>query len=179
MTFAEFYILTNNKSDKGPDGNNLIDLFYSNEFTPIRFEKLNIVEIGVFRGDSMILLRDWFINSNITGIDNACGMNLNELEFVNSIENINFILDNSHNEIVINSFEDNSIDYLIDDGDHNLDSQIKTIKEYYPKLKKGGKLIVEDVQNFDSDRHYFDEIGIEYELIGYQEVPQPLLIFKK
>lgn len=179
MTFAEFYILTNNKSDKGPDGNNLIDLFYSNEFTPIRFEKLNIVEIGVFRGDSMILLRDWFINSNITGIDHGLWMKSHELEFLNSIENINFIMDDCHNEIVINSFENNSIDYLIDDGDHHLDSQIKTIKEYYPKLKKGGKLIVEDVQNFDSDRHRFDEIGIEYELIGYQKVPQPLLVFKK
>ena len=38
-------------------------------------------------------------------------------------------------------------DYIIDDGPHTLKSQIQFIELYFPKLRKGGKLIIEDIQS--------------------------------
>ena len=64
MDFLQFYKVTNNQSDKGTV-HCYIEHWYNNEFTPIRYNKLNILEIGINKGDSIILWRDWFINSNI------------------------------------------------------------------------------------------------------------------
>ena len=68
MTFSEFYEAPKFKSDKGTT-HDYINGFYSDEFTPKRNDRLSILEIGVHRGPSIKLLKDWFINSNITGID--------------------------------------------------------------------------------------------------------------
>ena len=39
----------------------------------------------------------------------------------------------------------NNFDFIIDDGPHTLKSQIKAILYYFPKLKKNGYLIIEDI----------------------------------
>jgi hypothetical protein len=43
-------------------------------------------------------------------------------------------------------FEDDYFDYIIDDGPHNVQSQIYAIENWLSKVKKGGKLIIEDIQ---------------------------------
>jgi len=123
ITFSEFYDSIEPKSDKGTL-HDYINGYYSTEFTDVRLGKLNIVEIGVRRGDSLNLLSKWFINSTITGIDNGSEMNNNDLEFVNKIPNTTLILDTAYSDTTIDKFEDNSIDYLIDDGPHTIETHI-------------------------------------------------------
>ena len=182
MDFKQFYIETGAVSDKG-NGHDYVNSFYSNEFTPKQYEKLNIVEIGVNKGDSIILFRDWFVNSNITGIDNKSEMNEHYTNIVDSIQNVNIIYADAYDNETCNLFEDESIDYLIDDGPHSLDSQLKCVQQWFSKIKKGGKLIIEDIQNFDTDKIKFDELGIPYEVIdtriSNQRRDDVLLIFKK
>ena len=50
--------------------------------------------------------------------------------------------------------EDDSCDYIIDDGPHTLDSMKYAIRHYLKKVKPGGKLIIEDVQSIS----WFDEL---------------------
>jgi len=172
ITFSEFYDSIEPKSDKGTL-HDYINGYYSTEFTDVRLGKLNIVEIGVRRGDSLNLLSKWFINSTITGIDNGSEMNNNDLEFVNKIPNTTLILDTAYSDTTIDKFEDNSIDYLIDDGPHTIETQIISIQKWLEKVKKGGTLIIEDIQDWDNEKQFFDEIcnslGISYKCIDLRK----------
>jgi hypothetical protein len=132
-------------TDKGTN-HSYIEHYYSPEFTSRRAEKLNILEIGIWDGGSIKLWKSWFINSNIIGIDDDSGIfgnkkNTNE----NSIPGATLIWDDAYSNKVANQFEDNYFDYIIDDGPHTFDSHKLCIEKWLPKLKQGGKCIIEDV----------------------------------
>jgi hypothetical protein len=187
MTFSEFYETSDFKSDKGTT-HDYINGWYSTEFTPKRNDKLKILEIGVHKGPSMKLLRDWFTNSEIIGIDPfGDGLPPNIADDIRKMGDITIIQDDAYTSKILDMFEDNSIDYLIDDGPHTLDSQLFAIKHWFKKVKVGGTMIIEDIQKFDRDKEKIDalcyELGIVYELIDlrtnkgrYDDI---LLIFKK
>lgn len=147
LTFSEFYESSDFKSDKGTT-HNYINGYYSNEFTPIRNQKLKVLEIGVHRGPSMKLLRDWFVNSEITGID-PFGDGLPEgiADTIRKMGDITIIQDDAYTQKVLDMFENDSLDYIIDDGPHTLISQLYSLNHWYRKLKSGGKLIIEDIQS--------------------------------
>ncbi len=183
MTFEQHYKDTGLQSDKGTT-HQYIYSFYSDEFTPKKNDELTIVEIGINKGDSMILFRDWFVNSKIYGIDNKNEMGQSYVDIVDSITGVNIIYKDAYDNETCNLFEDESIDYLIDDGPHSLESQLECVKQWFSKIKKGGKLIIEDIQYFDRDKEKFDKLGIPYEIIdtrniGNNRYDDVLLIFKK
>lgn len=108
---------------------------------------MTIIEIGIRRGDSLNLLSNWFVNSKIIGIDNGQEMLDIDKTFVNNIPNVDIIYGDAFSQNVLNKFEDNSIDYIIDDGPHTLESQLYSVNNWYKKLNKGAKLIIEDIQS--------------------------------
>ena len=123
MNLSEFYKSTGENSDKGIV-HCYIDEWYSNEFTPIRNEELSILEIGVNKGDSIILWRDWFINSKIFGIDNKGEMTDEDINIVNNIENVNIIYGDAYSDDIVDLYTNETFDYIIDDGPHTLESQL-------------------------------------------------------
>ena len=157
MTFAEFYESFETKSDKGTT-HDYINGYYSNEFTSIRNNKLKILEIGVHRGPSMKLLRDWFINSEIIGIDPFYDLPKTMADAIRKMGDIKIIEAHAYTQDVLNMFEANSIDYLIDDGPHTIDSQIYSVKNWFNKVKSGGKLIIEDIQSNSDLNKLIDEV---------------------
>ena len=117
MTFSEFYEASDFKSDKGTT-HDYINGYYSNEFTSKRNDKLKILEIGVHRGTSMKLLREWFINSEIIGID-PFGDGLPEgiADEIRNIGNITIIQDDGYTQKVLNVFEDEeSADLILNEN---------------------------------------------------------------
>jgi hypothetical protein len=184
MTFEQHYIDTGLASDKGTV-HQYIYSFYSDEFTPKKNDELTIVEIGINKGDSLILWRDWFINSKIFGIDSKYDMTSEYIEIVDSITGVNVIYRDAYDNETCNLFENESIDYLIDDGPHTIESQIECVNQWFSKIKKGGKLIIEDIQYFDRNKHKFDELGLEYQIIDtrhtnpHNQYNDVLIIFKK
>jgi hypothetical protein len=146
MKFKEFYEKLEPKSDKGTL-HNYIDGYYSNEFTPKKNDVLTIIEIGINHGYSVNLLSNWFVNSKIIGIDNGQEMLDVDKIFVSNIPNVEAIYDDAFSHNVLNKFEDNTIDYIIDDGPHTLKSQLYSINNWCKKIKTGGKLIIEDIQS--------------------------------
>ncbi len=187
MKFSEFYESRDIKSDKGTT-HDYINGWYCDEFTPKRTNKLKILEIGVHRGASIKLLRDWFINSEIIGIDPfRDGLPEGIADDVRKMGDITIIDEDAYTQKVLDMIEDNSIDYLIDDGPHTLVSQLFSIEYWFKKVKPGGIMIIEDIQKYDGDREEIDtlcfKLGLNYELIDlrsnkkrYDDV---LLIFKK
>lgn len=186
MTFADYYNTLEPKSDKGTL-HDYIDGYYSNEFTDKKTEKLTIVEIGVRRGDSLQLLSNWFTNSSIFGIDNGHEMNENDKDFVSTIPNVTMLYENAYDINTINKFDDNSLDYLIDDGPHTINTQLISISEWFKKIKPGGTLIIEDIQNWDIEKVKFDKecksLNISYNCIDLRKnknrYDDVLLIFKR
>jgi hypothetical protein len=184
MTFAQHYEAypIELKSDKG-HGHDYINGYYSNEFTDKKHLNLNIVEIGVNRGQSILLLGDWFTNSNIVGIDDGRELYDEWKTITSHLSNVSLLMGDAYSDYIVEQFEDDSIDYLIDDGPHTIQSQIDCVQKWFKKIKPGGKLIIEDIQNIDEDKYKFDDLGIEYELIDLRKnnnkYDDILLIFKK
>ena len=184
MNLSKFYKVTGELSDKGTV-HCYIDEWYNSEFTPIRYEKINILEIGINKGDSLILWRDWFINSNVYGIDNGDEMTDEYFNIVNNIDGVNIQYADAYTHEVVSLYQNNFFDYIIDDGPHTLNSQIKCVDMWFSKLKSGGKLIIEDVWDIDSYKEEFDKLNIPYEIIDlrskskHNQKNDVLLIFQK
>ena len=178
MTFSEFYKTFKYKSDKGTK-HDYIDGFYSPEFTNKKLNNLNILEIGINKGYSLCLFAEWFINSNITGID---VVNPNYYSVINEYKNIKSFNQNAYSKNFADTFENNTFDYIIDDGPHTLESQIQSVQLYLPKVKQGGKLIIEDVNNIDQTKITFESLNVPFDIIDLRKnknrYDDVLLVFK-
>ena len=176
MTFLEYYESLRNVyndnpyelTDKGGNSHTYIQEFYDKEFTQKRYDKITLVEIGVWRGKSLELFDDWFINGKIIGIDYIDHQNsthfFHDVKIEMKKRGVELVLDNAYSEKIVNLFEDESIDYLIDDGCHSINNQIECVKLYYPKIKKGGKLIIEDISDLDENISKFYNLGLKFDL---------------
>jgi len=140
--------------DKGPtDKGNVhdyINAYYGNEFVD-RSKKIKLVEIGVSSGASIRLWRDWFTNAEIFGFDILKDIYPN---YEINIKGTTIVYQDGYSNESANMFEDESLDYVIDDGPHNLQSQITAIIQYLPKLKKGGKIIIEDISYVEWEKEF-------------------------
>jgi hypothetical protein len=121
--------------------------FYEGLFLPYRDKLTNLLEVGVYRGPSLNLWRDYFYNcSNIVGVD-ISKENLLSQYTDEWCSKIDLVVGDSTNENILedNNIKDFEFDIIIDDGDHSFIAQSKTFDVFYDKLKKGGLYIIEDV----------------------------------
>lgn len=102
-----------------------------------RNSELNILEIGVQKGGSLLAWKEYFKNANVTGIDI---LDVRLPEYIN--ENVTFI----HSDIRKVNL-DTQFDIIIDDGSHFLEDVKFVTSIYIHKLKKNGILIIEDAQS--------------------------------
>lgn len=125
---------------------------------------INILEIGSFMGKSSCALfgsiDGYYGMSNLYCIDNwskfgsskeKCIRNLSKLKMDFNL-NGNFLILNGDSYTFVDYFEDNTIDVIFIDGDHNYNSVYNDIKNYYSKLKKGGILLGHDFRKNVSGR---------------------------
>ena len=118
---------------------NYIDGFYEQEFKKYQNkENLSLLEIGIANGASLYLWAKYFKNSKITGIDIE-DRTVEQWK----LDCIEYIFKDGYQEDFVKSLD--SYDIIIDDGPHTLQSQLFSLKNYLPKVKKGGVFIVEDV----------------------------------
>jgi hypothetical protein len=111
---------------------------------------LNFLEIGIQKGGSLLAWKDYFINSNIYGVDIVdCILD----EYRKS--DFNYIISDVKSEHVKNSLKDVTFDIIIDDGSHYLTDVLFVVSNFINKLNPGGVLIIEDCQ---SPEHWLQEI---------------------
>ena len=145
MKLSEFYNQLSPKSDKGTY-HDYINGYYCAEFTPRKNDLIRIMEIGVLNGESINLWNKYFENAiEITGVD--INITNQAISTVQPTDEVFLDNDNAYSESYVKTIMNNHYDYIIDDGHHTLQSQIQFIELYYPKIKKGGKLIIEDIQS--------------------------------
>jgi len=154
MELKEFFKGFEPKSDKNTS-HCYIDQYYNDEFSSKKENDIILLEIGIREGFSHILWAKYFTNGQIWGIDNGeSGFNYRELL---RDTNVNCINNDAYNGNFVNTLPKEHFDYIIDDGSHHPTHQKLFIDLYYPLLKTGGKLIIEDIQGVG----YFNML-IEY-----------------
>nr|QBK85244.1 MAG: methyltransferase [Iridovirus LCIVAC01] len=154
-------------SDKSLGHHNYTKL-YDNLFSERRNEKLTVLEIGIgsinpsipsnmtgqsnyLPGASIRGWREYFPNAHIY----CCDIDLDVLDIFENDDNIqSFYLDQTNPALVNDVFnksdlKDIEFDIIIDDGLHNFPINYMVLEILYPKLKKGGYYIVEDIINYN------------------------------
>lgn len=114
--------------------------FYDNLF--LKFDKnaeINILEIGVQKGGSLLAWKEYFPNANVYGID------------ISDSRSEKYKSDTVHYQIcdlrhAMDKFGDVKFDIIIDDSDHAGETQAFIVKNYYSLLKPAGIMVFEDCQ---------------------------------
>ena len=120
---------------------------YQKLLEPIQYSAKNILEIGVASGGSMRLWYDFFKNANIFGCDIVD--NIKNKKFLEQSRIYLNLYSDAYSDKFVKKILDKNIkfDFLLDDGPHTLESQIKFIKLYTQLLSEKSILIIEDVQD--------------------------------
>ena len=125
---------------------------YEPEFEALRNEPINILEVGVFKGDSIKAWLEFFPNATIYGIDIFKRIHPDEIEVLNQ-DRVKWLKCDSTNIAVRNQIKKEwpriRFDIIIDDGLHTPAANAKTLHNLYPLLKKTGSFYVEDVWPLD------------------------------
>ena len=129
--------------------------------------KIDILEIGVKRGHSIKMWQDYFTDSKVYGID----ITLDEVEF-DDLQNV-YICNATSQEQVDTTFKNKKFNYIVDDGSHIINEQIQAFDVFWPRIKKGGKYFIEDIdgqQAIDAISNHLNAKGIEFVLFDNREV---------
>jgi cyclopropane fatty-acyl-phospholipid synthase-like methyltransferase len=137
-------------SDKGAD-HDYIKSYYEKEFEGKRDSVKNVLELGVQWGGSLMLWSEWFPNAKVVGLDiyEKVLEHYAEMRGAREYPNVEIRIQDGYVNPVIAEHPDSHYDYIIDDGPHSIESMIVAIHKWLPKVKPGGKLVIEDIQNYD------------------------------
>lgn len=114
--------------------------FYEETFQPLRESAKLVVEIGVYRGGSIGMWRDYFSRAVIVGVD------VDEAGFV-ELDRCVYMLGDAYTGGIVPA----NADIVIDDGPHTRESQIEAVRRFLPGIADGGMLVIEDIQPPDRD----------------------------
>ena len=125
-------------------------------------EQISLLEIGVYEGHSLMMWSDYFINSKIIGVD----IDIKRSKF-NDPNRFELIEADATQEDLLNnpSIKNTKFDYIIDDGSHRIEDQIKSYKILSNHLKDDGIYIIEDIADIDTYRLMFLSLSPNVEII--------------
>ena len=103
-----------------------------------RDKKVNVLELGVFRGNSIKMWLEYFYKGNVYGVD------IENREVGITDDRYKFICGDSTDEKLHKKLDDIEFDIVIDDASHMYKHQIYAFERIFPKLKSESLYIVED-----------------------------------
>jgi len=174
MTLQEIYNelkSEGHESDKGSI-HSYIEV-YEEILAPYRESAKNILEIGLFKGDSLRMWEKYFTGT-VYGID--C-----DLKPIGGMADLQPMIDEGTHKIIIGDAEDPAVieqhfngikfDVIIEDANHSYDQQAKLYKNFQPYLNEGGIYIIEDIQDINISRGLYEYIeGKTVEIIDLRHI---------
>lgn len=138
--------------------------FYDRIFTPYKDKPVNICEVGISGGWSLLLWDRYFTHPDchIVGIDPLHEMakdaswedreghkSLIRVEMFEDVRKmysprVETLLIDAYEQTTLQKFADESFDIVLDDGSHKTEDKHFFLMEYWRKVKLGGWLIIED-----------------------------------
>lgn len=174
-------------SDKGgrDSGHHNYTEYYDKLFLPLRYEKMNVLEIGIGTmdpaipssmigtpggytpGASLRGWRDYFENAQIYGCD------IDPKILFQDERITTFHLDQTNSlSLKQNILDVNRMyDIIIDDGLHDFPVNWQVLKTIFPKLKENGVYVIEDIVNFDPE--IIKDPFLKKIEFQYLEIPNP------
>jgi 23S rRNA U2552 (ribose-2'-O)-methylase RlmE/FtsJ len=137
-----------------------IDGYYESAFGPFRDSATRVLEVGINRGHSLVVWKEFFPNAEIIGVDIA--------DYGIRDANFTLIYGDATKEETFNGID--NIDIAIDDGSHMLEHQLRTFMILFPKLKKGGLYVIEDIQDIDATITFFKNLDPSFDLYDLRTV---------
>jgi len=147
--------------DKGT-AHSYIDNYYHYKFDEIRFNKLNILEIGVSTGLSLEMWSEYFPNSYIIGVE------LKKINYRPSNDRIKLITGDGTDSKTFQNIK--NLDIVIDDGSHVFTDQIFSYAILFDKLNKGGIYIIEDVKDIDAVGGFFNRLNVNAKIFDFRKL---------
>lgn len=144
-----FKLIDNSRTDKNTSHSYLT--IYEPLLQPKMESAKNILEIGIFKGGSIKLWNDFFINADIWAIDiihsDKVWTEIKNKERIHLFTSTNAYDPNFiQNEFIAKGIK---FDVIIDDGPHTLESMKDFIRLYANLLTDDGILVVEDLKSID------------------------------
>jgi hypothetical protein len=128
-------------------------------FSPLRYKKIKLGEIGILKNASMKMWREYFPSAELYGYDNNETF-LNRAK-ADKLYDTTYapidVLDPESIEAVLS--QDCYFDILIDDAIHTAEPNANVINTAYKYLNTGGILIVEDVFRQTPQEEYTERIA--------------------
>jgi hypothetical protein len=173
-------IMVNYGTDKQELIHNYVQ-HYNKYFEQHREKKLKILEIGIFRPDknsnavpgaSLKTWRDYFLNSEIYGIDLGDFTDVNDDRIKTMIANQEIRIKNSEwnglTEMIDNFGGD--FDIIIDDGGHSMEQQQVSLGFLFKFLKPGGIFVIEDLETSYKWGWAYNKTNTEYDTLSILKI---------
>lgn len=144
---------------------------YSDLFGKWETENINILEVGNYKNGSLKLFEEYFVNANIIGYD---------------VQHYEGAVPVNRAQVIIEDFYSSSrelppLHIAIDDGPHDVNSQLAFVRKVYPHIVSGGILVVEDIM--PGFKPHFDSLGIPYTACAFypptDQEDDRIIIFRK
>jgi hypothetical protein len=142
-------LIDNSRSDKNTIHSYLP--LYEKLLTSKKETAKRVLEVGIWRGGSIKLWKDFFTNAVVYGVD-IIDINTVWSEIKNNRGIVLHTSTNAYdNDFVTTNFLNQNIkfDFLLDDGPHTLESMKQFIRLYSQLMADDGILIIEDVQAWE------------------------------
>lgn len=136
-------------SDKERQGGHHYGQTYRRLFSPMKYHRLTLLEIGVGAGESLAVWQCYFPYAKIVAGDIQ---NLRHLATRRA--RVHMLDQGSANDLSTLASEEGPFDIIIDDGSHINAHQILSFKTLFAHLSSGGIYVIEDVQT-----SYWPEYG--------------------
>jgi hypothetical protein len=130
--------------------------YYNEWFEEYQNKEINLLEVGVENGGSIRLWEDYFTNGTIYGMDIKDGGN--------------FKCDSTDKKAVDEQLGDLKFDIIIDDGDHNPISQVKTYMNLEDRLNDGGIYIIEDIPGPKYANYIYEKEVDKIKSLGFEVI---------
>lgn len=128
------------KTDKQIGGHGYV-IVYESLFGGFREDTFNFLEIGICRGASHKMWREWFPNATIYGVDN----NPKTIDrFKNEERMVIDYLHQGHTDQLIEYTKKGPWRIIIDDGSHMASHQKQTFETLWAQVEPGGYYVIED-----------------------------------
>ena len=132
------------KGDRHPSHKHFYIDAYDSLFSAFKDEPIQLMELGIASGASLLLWSQYFTKGIVTGLDIVEPV---RKEYLQSLPNVHMLFgdayDNDNAKYLVENLPKQDI--FIVDGAHDIDNQIKAFHKYSKLVRPGGYYICEDL----------------------------------